>query len=100
MYIQVLDVFFMNPDPDSGKKVRSGSGKKPRPRKSGWNILYPFFECEERVNLFRRIDDPGVVSKLQHPQHRREYAVGQEEGQALQRKGELKGQSHTKYKGE
>jgi hypothetical protein len=34
-------------------------------------------------HLLWGIDDTGIISKLQHPQHCREYAVGQKEGQAL-----------------
>lgn len=33
--------------------------------------------------LLGRIYDSGIVAKLQHAQHRREYGVGEEEGQTL-----------------
>ena len=34
-------------------------------------------------DLLRGIDDPGVVTKLEHSEHRGEYAVRQKERQAL-----------------
>lgn len=34
--------------------------------------------------LLGRIDHAGVVAELQHAQHRREYRVGEEEGETLQ----------------
>ena len=34
-------------------------------------------------DLLRGIDDPGVVTKLEHTKHRGEYAVRQKESQAL-----------------
>ena len=33
--------------------------------------------------LLRGVDHPGVVTELQHAQHRRENAVGQEESETL-----------------
>ena len=36
-------------------------------------------------NLLRSVDDPSIVTELEHSEHRGEYAVRQKESQALER---------------
>ena len=43
-----------------------------------------FHQDDVDEDLLRGIDDPGIVTKLEHTKHRREYAVRQKESQALE----------------
>ena len=48
-------------------------------------VIIIFGSDMNEQDLLWGIDDPSVVTKLQHPEHRWEYAVGQKESQPLKR---------------
>ena len=50
-------------------------------------------------NLLRSVDDPSIVTELEHSEHRGEYAVRQKESQALETESFISWEEKTKRMG-
>ena len=51
------------------------------------------------AHLLRSVDDPSIVTELEHSEHRGEYAVRQKESQALETESFISWEEKTKRMG-
>ena len=51
------------------------------------------------ADLLRSVDDPSIVTELEHSEHRGEYAVRQKESQALETESFISWEEKTKRMG-